>query len=66
MHFMGIGPEGGLCRQVREKTTIVINKFLYIIHVENNITKNFLKSQNGWWRKETKMIGTELQISCQF
>ena len=66
MHFMGIGPDGGRCRQVQKKTTIVINKIFYIILFENNIKTNFLKSQNGWWRKETKMIDAELQRRCLF
>jgi hypothetical protein len=25
MHFMGIGPEGGRCRQVKKKTTFMLN-----------------------------------------
>jgi len=63
---MGIGPEGGRYGRVQKKTTFMINKIVYITHFENNAKTNFLKTENGWWRKETKIIGIALQIRCQF
>jgi hypothetical protein len=66
MNFMGVGPEGGRCRQVEKKTKFMINKIFCITHFEDSIKTDIRKSQNGRLRKETTMIGTELHIRCQF
>jgi hypothetical protein len=56
---------GGVDKYGRKQRLWYKKKF-YIIQFENNLKTNFLKSQDGWWRKETKIIDAELQRRCLF